>query len=64
MDIYICIYVYIYIHTHTYLYLHFFLREEGEREGEKKINVRGKPPSVATCMRPDQGLYLQPRYVP
>ena len=34
---------------------------EREREREKE---RGRDPSVASCTCPDQGLNLQPRYVP
>ena len=51
------------------MFVDFLERKEGrkegrKREGERNIGVRKKHQSVASPVRPDQGLNPQPKYVP
>ena len=39
-------------------------KERGKEREKKKINVRKKHKLVSSLVHPDQGLNLQPRYMP
>ena len=59
-------YICIHIHIYNYIYMILFIFRERGRDKERKGNtdIRGKHPSVASPMCPNQGPNLHPRHVP